>query len=149
MRSRSSAPVKAGRSIPFSFIASAIWGPWFHSAAATRTGEAKTFIASSDGPDAAARAPDLVADRALLRREELAPVLAVARRVEVVERVQEGDEVPRLLRVERGPVDAELFHPLDIFGRWFHIAVARSKNERGRDARARSGPIFPPTPLMA
>ena len=50
MRSRSSAPVKAGRSIPFSFIASAIWGPWFHSAVATRTGEAKTFIASSDGP---------------------------------------------------------------------------------------------------
>src|SRR5437879_5178931 len=34
-----------------------------------------------------------------------------------------------------------------MFGRWFHIAVARSTNERGRIARARSGATLPPTPL--
>src|SRR5437762_10639979 len=34
-------------------------------------------------------------------------------------------------------------------GRWFHIPVARSKNERGREIFARSGPTFPPTPFTA
>ena len=34
-------------------------------------------------------------------------------------------------------------------GRWFHIAVARSKKERGRGMRPRSGPMLLPTPFTA
>jgi hypothetical protein len=42
--------MKEGRSIPCAFIASIICGPWFHSAAATKSGEPNCLKKSRFGP---------------------------------------------------------------------------------------------------
>src|SRR3984893_141050 len=56
---------------------------------------------------------------------------------------------PASLAVSWGRVMPSCFIRSVMRGRWFHSAVATSKNECGRELFAISGPILPPTPLIA
>jgi len=63
-------------------------------------------------PHDAASAADLVADDTALFREELPAGVHPAGRIEVVDREQKCNEVPRFARVQLGLGNAELRHPL-------------------------------------
>ncbi len=68
----------------------------------------------SDDPSVA---PDLMALHALLSPEESAPELHIAGRIEIVQGEQERDEITDFPGAERGPLDAQLPHPLPHLGK--------------------------------
>ena len=112
MRSRSSCAVKVGRSTPFAFIDFRHGGAVVPHGRGDVDGRGELLERVQVRPHDAARAADLMADDALLLREELAARGRVARRVEVVEGVEEADQVARLLRGELRARDPELLHPV-------------------------------------
>src|SRR3972149_4760349 len=91
MRSISSVAVKVGRVIPPARIASAMAGPWFHIAAATKIGEPYCLRKSRVGPTKPPAPPpfDRVTPYATLRAEKLRAGDGVLRRAK--ERVVCGE----------------------------------------------------------
>src|SRR5215467_13209999 len=86
------------------------------------------------GPYRAPHPSDRVAYRALLVDEELAPLGGIPGPVEIPERIEEADEIARLLARELGARDSELLHALGHAGQM--VPEGRRHVVEGMRARA-------------
>src|SRR3972149_3327489 len=142
----SSEPLKVGRVIPLTRMASAMAGPWFHMAAATEI-RGPYWLRKSRFGTPPSRPAELVTDDTLLLSEEPLSDLEVARRIEVVEGVEKGDQVAGFSRIEVRVEDSKFTHLRSHAGKVVpHGCGERIKRPRTRDA-AKIGPHLAAHPV--